>query len=247
MAAVELVKLIDLSLGSQPCGVVNFNYLHGLLHEIVKRLADLEDLRLQPWEGGGGGGGSGWTPLSSPARQQLVHHHVGASPSHVGASPSHVSAGTSLQTLDEKQEEGSGGGGGGGGEGGEGTGSDGAAREGKGANEQTDGKEAAVPTQPADPSASQSSMVSTRPVSSVRSRGGLATAANELSALERRLQALEGRVHTMESLPELLERKASDSTATPVSDMWQFTSLGKRLDGAEDGIDKVGLYVVRGE
>lgn len=242
MAAVELVKLIDLSLGSQPCGVVNFNYLHGLLHEIVKRLADLEDLRLQPWEAAGGGGGGGWTPLPSPARQQPVRQHVGPSPSHAGAS---ISAGTSLQTLDEQQEKGEVLGGRGGGEGT--AGSDGsAAGEGAGASDsQTDGKEgptAVVPAHPSDASASQTSVASAsaRPVSSVRSRAGLASAANELSALERRLLALEGRVHTMESLPEMLERKASDSSATPVSDMWQFTSLSKRLDGTEDGIDKVG-------
>lgn len=44
-AAADLVHLIDLSLGVQPSGVVNFNSLHGLMHEIVRRLVQMEELQ----------------------------------------------------------------------------------------------------------------------------------------------------------------------------------------------------------
>ena len=38
----------------------------------------------------------------------------------------------------------------------------------------------------------------------------------------------------METLPELLERKSSDSQATPISDMWNFTNLNKHIGAAEE-------------
>ena len=41
-ATAELVRLIDLSLGNQPSGAVNFNYLHTLMHAIVGRLGSIE-------------------------------------------------------------------------------------------------------------------------------------------------------------------------------------------------------------
>jgi len=69
------------------------------------------------------------------------------------------------------------------------------------------------------------------------------TAANDLSALERKLQELELKMDTMQSLPDMLERKSSDSQATPVHDMWNFTILSKRLSATEDGLDKVSSHV----
>ena len=73
----------------------------------------------------------------------------------------------------------------------------------------------------------------------VQSRASLVSAANDLGALERKLQDLEMRVNTMETLPEMLERKSSDSGATPVADMWNFTNLSKRLGATEESLEKV--------
>lgn len=141
----DLVGLIDLSLGVEPHGVVNFNFLHGLMHGIVKRLVTLE---------------------SSP------EHFQGKG-----------LAGADVLEGDEDQlSRGDSGGGGSG-----------------------------------DISASpkQASRTSIRQYSSLaRSRPSLVSAANDLGALERKLQDLEHRMSTMESLPELLERVSSDAGAT---------------------------------
>lgn len=77
-----------------------------------------------------------------------------------------------------------------------------------------------------------------------RSRVGIVTAANDLSTLERKMTELERRINTMESLPDMLERKSSDVAATPVSDMWNFSNLNNRLSAAEDGLGKVMLLLV---
>ena len=84
---------------------------------------------------------------------------------------------------------------------------------------------------------SPSSGVLPRPPS--RSRTNIVTAANDLSALERKIQNLESRVNSFDSLPEMLERKGSDTNATPVKDMWNFTNLTSRVLSAEQSIGKV--------
>lgn len=160
MAATDLVHLIDLSLGTEPCGVVNFNYLHGLLHEIVKRLVQVE--------------GSGSSPLA------VLHE---------GSQPSEAQDGE-------------------------------------------DGKE------PGE-DAVTSSPVRRAGSGYFKSRSSFVAAANDLGALDRKIQELENRLNTMETLPELLDRKSSDSQATPISDMWNFTNLNKRIGAAEEGLDKV--------
>jgi hypothetical protein len=223
MAAAELVQLIDLSLGAEPRGVVNFNYLHGLLHEIVKRLVTLESL--------------GPTP-----------HY-----------------GTTIAAKDGVSTTGGGEGGGlaqgeagKGGVGGKDGGKDGANLKegGGGGQEEHTGKK--IPSEremsldsdrerSLSPGAerqysSASAGGSTKRVTSgyaVQSRASLVSAANDLGALERKLQDLEMRVNTMETLPEMLERKSSDSGATPVADMWNFTNLSKRLGATEESLEKV--------
>lgn len=192
MAATDLVQLIDLSLGAEPRGVVNFNYLHGLLHEIVKRLVNLERL---PLEG-------------------------------VGLYPEGVSGGA--DTLKEEETE---------------------------VSLEFDRERSLSPAERTLSGASVipggSSMASRRMTSGyVQSMASLASAANDLGALERKLQDLESRVNTMETLPEMLERKSSDDGATPVADMWNFTNINKRLGAAEEGLDKVTLSLLcsgRGE
>ena len=163
MATTDLIQLIDLSLGSEPCGVVNFNYLHGLLHEIVKRLESLQ-----------------------------------------------VPAATGLQVE--------------------------ATREGEEKRaDSTLEQEPPGGEQQVQPSGSSIRRFG----SHLKSKSSIVSAANDLSALERKLQELELRMGTMESLPEILERKSSDISATPVHDMWNFTNLNNRMSATEDGLGKV--------
>lgn len=72
-----------------------------------------------------------------------------------------------------------------------------------------------------------------------RSRLHMITASNDLAAMERKITELENRLGTVEALPDLLERKGANTLATPVKDLWNFTSLTKRVDAAEDGIRQV--------
>ena len=72
-----------------------------------------------------------------------------------------------------------------------------------------------------------------------RSRPHMITASNDLAAMERKITELENRLGTVEALPDLLERKGANTLATPVKDLWNFTSLTKRVDAAEDGIRQV--------
>jgi hypothetical protein len=74
---------------------------------------------------------------------------------------------------------------------------------------------------------------------SIRSGTSIVTAANDLGALERKIQNLEAKVNSFETLPELLERKGSDTGATPIRDMWNFTNLTSRVSSTEVGLDKV--------
>ena len=227
VATAELVRLIDLSLGSEPSGVVNFNYLHALMHAIVGRLGTMEVAHLggeyaaTTIDGGGGverggtrtggGGGVGATATAG----------TGGSGGDMGGEPS---------GAPEKKEE----------------------TDGTRGGEETK-KETTTPPpvsaggDPADPrviSGTPSGRASRagvpesgahrhRPVSS------FVTAANDLGAMERKLQEFESRLNAMDTLPELLERKSSDMGATPIKDRWNFTNLSKRLSAAEDGLEQV--------
>ncbi len=68
---------------------------------------------------------------------------------------------------------------------------------------------------------------------------GLSMAANDVSALEKQLVDIEVRLGAVEALPELLSMKASDSTSTPLSDMWSFSNMDHRLHAAEKNMAKV--------
>lgn len=211
--AADLVRLIDLSLGAEPCGIVNFNYLHGLLHEIVKRLASLESHE-----------GAGPTP-----------HYEGVSKAKDGVDGTEAIDGEAALADGGRDSE--------------------AAKEG-GTEVSLDSDKDLSPAHRqysgADRTVSGASVGgggsgSTKRVASgyVQSRASLVSAANDLGALEKKLHELESRVNTMESLPEMLERKSSDSGATPVADMWNFTNLNKRLGAAEDGLEKVMVdYII---
>lgn len=212
-AGAELIHLIDLSLGAEPCGVVNFNYLHGLLHEIVKRLVQVE----------------GQTSISGPDAHGDVHVHI------AGQGTTQAPGDTQKQdkVIEEEPTE---------------------------LTEATDVGGTPLESPARQPSGSlsrEASATSGRQPSGtplrsmgssfMKSRGSIVTAANDVGALERKLQDLELRVNTMESLPDMLEKKSSDSGATPVSDMWNFTMLSKRLSATEEGLDKVliTLHVIK--
>ena len=75
--------------------------------------------------------------------------------------------------------------------------------------------------------------------SRARSHTSIVSAANDIGALERKISSLEAKVDTLQSLPEMLERMKGDSNATPIRDMWNFTSLSKRISSTEEGLDKV--------
>ncbi len=184
MASDELVHLIDLSLGVQPQGVVNFNYLHGLLHEIVRRLMVVEN-------------------FPSAQLDQVKRTQQGRK-------------GVSKHGVSKSETEGF----------------DGSGSGGSGDDDEDGGGQPSTPELPGTASLKQMS-------SYTKSRQGRVTAANDLGALERKLHDLEQRVNTMESLPDMLARMATDSKATPVSDMWNFTTLDKRLTATEEGLGKV--------
>ena len=265
-AAVDLVQLIDLSLGSEPCGVVNFNYLHGLLHEIVKRLVQVESGQssvilgeglagyapgaVQPRgsvrEGGGRPAGD-VTAISGGAKATPGASKESKTPSGEATTPADAKrASDEAKTTQDAAKPPS----------------DEAKTSQDATKSPTDGaitksastvsKVSSSGTTGAGGGSSEASTEDTagelpsmaRSYSGVssgrRSRAGLVvSAANDLSALERKLHDLELRFNTMETLPELLKRKSSDLHSTPVSDMWHFTNIDKRLGATEEGLDKV--------
>ena len=215
MAAVDLIRLIDLSLGEQPCGVVNFNYLQNLLHEIVRRLLTIEETQgltgvslpsLQPVE----------SAKLAPGSTAMIPEHGLSEISLPPGGPTTSGGGDSIESSpvhkDDKTHP-------------SGTATD---LTGRPSGTATDliGRPPSTTGVP-------------RPSSRIRSHVSVVSAANDLSALERKLQELENRMNSFDTLPELLERKASDVNATPVRDMWNFTNLNNRVSSAEEGLDKV--------
>lgn len=204
MAAVDLIRLIDLSLGEQPCGVVNFNYLQNLLHEIVRRLLTIEETQgltgvslpsLQPVD----------SAKLAPGSTAMIPEHGLSEISLPPGGPTTSGGGDSIESSPVHKDDK--------------THPSGTVTDLTGRPPSTTG----VP----------------RPSSRIRSHVSVVSAANDLSALERKLQELENRMNSFDTLPELLERKASDVNATPVRDMWNFTNLNNRVSSAEEGLDKV--------
>ena len=205
MATADLLRLIDLSLGKEPCGVVNFNYMHSLMHEIVRRLAHVEEM--------GGSDFKAATPAGELKTKRL-------------GTPD-----TLLDKLDEVKEqempvedkE---------------TGKVDGLRSSQQLSQEV--KEAVDDTESTESLATHSTpAVSKRSSRVLRPRTSIITAANDLGALERKLSTLESRMDSVESLSDLLDKRASNSSATPVNDMWNFIQLNKRLDATEQVLQKV--------
>lgn len=235
MAATELVHLIDLSLGEQPSGVVNFNYLHNLLHEIVKRLVSFEEQ--QQFGIGGVTAPSLHKVESIKTTQESAINIPKQTPLSDVSLPQGVAT-TRGEDIDYSPTH-------------------------HPSEQPTDVKDAMIPPQhssnihsdvkpsnntiitqtESDVMSRPSSTVMPRPSSRLRTRSSIVSAANDLGYLEKKLHELETRVNTMETIPEMLERKGSDITATPVRDMWNFTNLTNRIGSAEDGIDKTSQLV----
>lgn len=214
----ELVHLIDLSLGAQPSGVVNFNYLHTLMHAIVRHLGTMEHVQQV-------GDGAGGEITGGTSEGDTVTPGAGGEATATAESTDGVS-GTSS------------------GEGGGGAGAK---------DTEVAKKEASSTSTASTGDASQTAAVadskleSSGRASRTGARGSagrpvssFVTAANDLGAMERKLQELEGRLNAMDTLPELLERKSSDMGATPIKDRWNYTNLTKRLSAVEDGLEQVG-------
>ena len=244
-ATAELVRLIDLSLGSQPSGVVNFNYLHTLMHAIVSRLGSMELAYLAT-----AGEGAAVGPISlGPGGDIAVWGTAGAREGEVSGAGG--AGGVTATTVGSKEglvpsgpSEGVGG-----------SSQETPAEEGVDDGTKKESSVAAADTGPPPPPPATTDLSESRtPTSGRASRAGLqssvaemyhrqrpsfVTAANDLGAMERKLQELESRLNTMDTLPELLERKSSDMGATPIKDRWNFTNLTKRLSAAEDGLEQV--------
>ena len=312
MAGKDLVKLIDLSLGVEPQGVVNLNYLHGLLHEIVKRLVDIESIEFPiPAYKATISRGQASKPelkLIRPSIDQSVEKKdKGMSVTSmdqtgekdkVASMDQTGEKGKSTASMDQTGEKGK-----------SAASMDQTGEKGKSAasmdqpdekdkgksaasmdqmDEKDKGKSVAFETKKEktmsteteegksvtgkkeekkeieekqvesgeiskDSSGStakpfvvdENSMVSLRTIiSDSKSRISVASAANDLGVLEKKMQELEMRVNTMETLPDLIERISADSGATPVSDMWNFTNLNNRLNAVEEGLGKVSISLL---
>lgn len=252
-ATAELVRLIDLSLGSQPSGVVNFNYLHTLMHAIVNRLGTMEHVQssylgseggdVTPDGGAAEGTGTGATGTGVEGTEpgggiSGGDGADGPSGTREGEKEGIDGTGSGEQTKKEPSK----------------------GIDGTGSVEQTK-KEPSTTTTPAAPpptsdlaeskiSTTSSGRTSRAGIHSMadgvphhhyqhRPRSSFVTAANDLGAMERKLQEFESRLNAMDTLPELLERKSSDMGATPIKDRWNFTNLSKRLSATEDGLEQV--------
>lgn len=268
---MELIHLIDLSLGSQPSGVVNFNYLHTLMHAIVRRLGTMEQAAYPVGGGGGvstidGVGGTGETAVGTgtdgtsgvpDSTSEKEGTERGAKQGKEEASPT---SGTGAVSGSTSEKEGTGREAGGAKQGKEEPTSKGAVSgstsergkvegEGDGAGDAEQAKKEPSPTSTPPASALPHSKPSSSHASRThmgtsgdqiyRPKSSFVTAANDLGAMERKLQELENRLNTMDTLPELLERKSSDMGATPIKDRWNFTNLSKRLSAVEDGLEQV--------
>ncbi|CAI8025791.1 Glutamine-rich protein 2 [Geodia barretti] len=250
-ATAELVRLIDLSLGNQPSGAVNFNYLHTLMHAIVGRLGSIEHAYLADGAVDG---------LILPATGEIAGGGAGTAGGGVDASAGGGRAGERTTTAagvggrEMKTGEPSGT------EGKEGAVTSGTSQEPGKAEEAVDGtgevtrKEPSLPppgtggddlSESRIPSSGRASRAGQHSSSDFyqRQKSTFVTAANDLGALERKLQELESRLNAMDTLPELLERKSSDMGATPIKDRWNFTNLTKRLSAAEDGLEQNSTLV----
>ena len=247
----DLVQLIDLSLGSQPSGVVNFNFLHTLMHAIVSRLGAVESARLLAGVDSRDGGVVEAGARTREAQQDAAS--VAASKDGVagvaaGASKDGVAGvaagpgkdGVAGVAADASKDGVSGVPSGGASE------REKAEGDGEGAGGADQAKKEPSPTSTPP---STSAQLYSKPSSGHTGRGpqgmtrrptsSFVTAANDLGAMERKLQELESRLNAMDTLPELLERKSSDMGATPIKDRWNFTNLSKRLSAAEDGLEQV--------
>lgn len=68
-------------------------------------------------------------------------------------------------------------------------------------------------------------------------------AINELGVLENRLNRLETRLDAAESIPEVMMKRASEGHK-PVNEIWHYTTLEKRMDAAEQSLDRVTMTLL---
>lgn len=278
MADADLVHLISLSLGAEPRGVVNFNYLHTLLHEIVRRLVEFESASGVPiqrplprrivrnlpdkagitWksserdEKGEEGETDGKRDKTHPKSER------GAAATD-GDAATDEDAGERDETHSKSERDGA-----------STTDGDAAASSPKPGSSSRDGSPHDDSSPHGDSSLRDGSSRAPRDGSSPRDgrtlpRSGsgydrqtskslvkqtessysrsacLAMAANEVESLDRKLINIEVRLNAVESLPEMLEQKASNSGSTPVSDLWNFANIDSRVRATENNMAKVRI------
>lgn len=253
---MDLLTLVELSLGSQAhSGVVNFNYLHELLVQIVLRLnSDSQLLQQQQLLA---------PTTSSPHHQTAAAAAQKLSPSYHDTSRHHDRQSTQQQQQQQPSPSP--------GHDGEESGSHQlqslAAAPSSQQQQQQQHTTTAVTgpgstTSRAEPELSYASEVSLPPTVSSsttpehsksltqKGSGSISTqhrsrppsyvgTVHDLNALERKLQSLETRVNSFESLGDMLERRASDKDSTPVKDMLNFTLLSNKINSTEEGLEKV--------
>lgn len=254
---MDLLTLVELSLGSQAhSGVVNFNYLHELLVQIVLRLnSDSQLLQQQQLLA---------PTTSSPHHQTAAAAAQKLSPSYHDTSRHHDRQSTQQQQQQQPSPSP--------GHDGEESGSHqlqslAAAPSSQQQQQQQQHTTTAVTgpgstTSRAEPELSYASEVSLPPTVSSsttpehsksltqKGSGSISTqhrsrppsyvgTVHDLNALERKLQSLETRVNSFESLGDMLERRASDKDSTPVKDMLNFTLLSNKINSTEEGLEKV--------
>ena len=245
MATVALFDLLGQALGHQPSGVVNFNQLHRLLLEIISHLGHLHETTREQTttfvqtDASNLSIGATASSHEQVAAAQSIRADVGrvdgvpvpvAAPATLNAADS---ASQHVDTSDNQEEkdismsvhEG---------DASPGVEKTNVERQEGNKLEEAWSRHTIDKTQSASLSRAASHWQPL--VGRIDSARSLA-AINDVSVLENRLGRIETRLNAMETLPEAMKRAAEGGK--PVSDMWHYTSLEKRMDATEQSIDRV--------
>ncbi|XP_065833423.1 glutamine-rich protein 2-like [Oscarella lobularis] len=189
-----LIDLLGQALGTEPCGVVDYNHLHRLLLEMIGCMGKLAmryptNIAQEIVE-----------PKTSPNVESTTTKRDDENDvSAIEAKTSRIAPEEADSEKSDSKEEG---------------------RAKSGEEPDVDDKQPVV-------------VVESTPLFGSRAVG----AGNVVSVLENKLRRLEEKMNGLAVLPEMLEKSVVDG-GKPVHDMWIATSLGKRVDGTEEGLRK---------
>ena len=193
-----LIDLLGQALGTEPCGVVDYNHLHRLLLEMIGCMGKLAmryptNIAQEIVE-----------PKTSPNVESTTTKRDDENDvSAIDAKTSRIAPEEADSEKSDSKEEG---------------------RAKSGEEPDVDDKQPVV-------------VVESTPLFGSRAVG----AGNVVSVLENKLRRLEEKMNGLAVLPEMLEKSVVDG-GKPVHDMWIATSLGKRVDGTEEGLRKVRAH-----